>query len=172
MSIESSLKVITDALHNDKAYRESWKATIVMCYQENERWYREKAKKAPNALNGKDKEIIANNAAEYFLNLLCDDLPEQEDEIAIPEKPKKVITHLFIGTKGVGVSKNQFHFFWNGVFSNWHDSEFTLLGIKYSCAEQAMMYQKAITFNDHETAKLILATDSPREQKRLLNKYL
>ena len=78
MNTPEAIKVLTDALKSDKSYRESWKANIAMAYIDNERWYREKIKKAPNALNGQDKHNIANEAAEYFLKLLC-------DEIKVPE---------------------------------------------------------------------------------------
>ncbi len=74
MKTEEAIKVLTDALKNDPSYRESWKANIAMAYIDNERWYRDKVKKAPNALNGEDKHKIANEAAEYFLRLLCDEI--------------------------------------------------------------------------------------------------
>lgn len=64
---------------------------------------------------------------------------------------------------------DKYVFFWgtNDVFSQWHPSKFTdENGINYNCAEQYMMYQKAIMFNDDETALQIMLTDSPREQKQ------
>lgn len=61
----------------------------------------------------------------------------------------------------------KYTFFWGGIFSNWCPSDFEVDGIKYNCGEQYMMYQKAITFGDEESAKLILAEKSPRNQKAL-----
>jgi len=61
----------------------------------------------------------------------------------------------------------KYKFFWHGPFSNWYPSDFTYNGIFFTCAEQAMMYEKAITFNDLEIAKEILRTHSPKEQKAL-----
>jgi len=61
----------------------------------------------------------------------------------------------------------KYKFFWNGPFSNWYPSDFTYNGIIFNCAEQAMMYEKAITFNDLETAKRILICLHPKEQKEL-----
>jgi len=58
-------------------------------------------------------------------------------------------------------------FFWNGVFSNWHESHFEVDGVKYNCGEQYMMHQKAMTFNDQETANKILQAQSARRQKEL-----
>ena len=60
-------------------------------------------------------------------------------------------------------------FFWGGMFSNWYisDDQFTVDGITYNCGEQYMMYQKAMTFNDKETAKKILDEIVPSEQKKL-----
>lgn len=61
----------------------------------------------------------------------------------------------------------RYKFFWGGIFSNWYESNFELNGINYNCGEQYMMHQKALTFNDEETAKKILKEKSPRKQKRL-----
>lgn len=59
--------------------------------------------------------------------------------------------------------------FWQppGVFSQWTDSEFTVNGITYLCAEQYMMAEKARLFGDEETLARILTSRSPREHKAL-----
>lgn len=62
---------------------------------------------------------------------------------------------------------SKFTFFWIGPFSQWAPSKFTLDGIEFNCAEQYMMYQKAIFFGDNTTASKILETSSPKEQKSL-----
>ncbi len=61
----------------------------------------------------------------------------------------------------------QFTFFWNGPFSQWHPSVFKMNMMTFSCAEQWMMYHKAIMFEDHDIAAKIMATDNPKEQKAL-----
>lgn len=61
----------------------------------------------------------------------------------------------------------QFTFFWAGPFSQWHRCKFTVDGVTYNCAEQYMMHQKALFFEDTETAKKIMATSSPKAQKAL-----
>lgn len=64
-------------------------------------------------------------------------------------------------------------FFWNGPFSNWHISTFdhdtnSKWGItKFTSSEQAMMFYKALWFNDEDSLIKILSTHSPREQKAL-----
>ncbi|TXI85135.1 MAG: NADAR family protein [Crocinitomicaceae bacterium] len=65
--------------------------------------------------------------------------------------------------------QEEFEFFWesDSPFSNWHKSDFLLNGIKFNCAEQAMMYGKAMCFGDNETAQEILKTKKPRDQKAL-----
>lgn len=63
--------------------------------------------------------------------------------------------------------ENKYTFFWDGVFSNWYPSLFTVDGIKYNCGEQYMMHQKALLFNDHETAELIMQEKNPKFQKAL-----
>jgi ribA/ribD-fused uncharacterized protein len=66
-------------------------------------------------------------------------------------------------------------FFWreygseHGYLSQWYLSPFTTedKSIVYQTAEQYMMYQKAILFNDHEIAAKILETTTPKAQKAL-----
>ncbi|MBN3776627.1 NADAR family protein [Burkholderia sp. Ac-20345] len=53
------------------------------------------------------------------------------------------------------------------VFSNWHPCSFTYHEVTFNCVEQFVMYAKALLFDDHATAAEILASRSPREQKRL-----
>ena len=67
-----ALSHITKQLKTDKGYRESWKANIAMAYKDNWHWYKKKTGK--NVMNREDRHIIANNAAEYFLQLLCDEI--------------------------------------------------------------------------------------------------
>lgn len=60
-------------------------------------------------------------------------------------------------------------FFWRGPLSQWpksiiHDPSFN---VKFTCAEQGMMWNKAILFDDEETAAKILKEASPREQQAL-----
>ena len=60
----------------------------------------------------------------------------------------------------------EFTFFWNGPFSQWHASPFTLDGIEYSCAEQYMMAEKARLFEDDEMLESIMDTEDPRLHKK------
>ncbi|KVK86641.1 NADAR family protein [Burkholderia sp. MSMB1498] len=53
------------------------------------------------------------------------------------------------------------------VFSNWPPCRFTYHEVTFNCGEQFVMYAKALLFDDHATAAAILASTSPREQKRL-----
>lgn len=61
----------------------------------------------------------------------------------------------------------------NGVYfksdypSQWYDSPFEINGLKFSNCEQWMMYQKATTFCDSETAEEIMNTSDPKEIKAL-----
>jgi ribA/ribD-fused uncharacterized protein len=58
-------------------------------------------------------------------------------------------------------------YFWSGVFSQWNPSDFTIDGVKFTTAEQYMMYKKALLFEDEEVANAIMRTNNPREQKSL-----
>jgi hypothetical protein len=67
--LEKAISIITNEIKNDVGYRESWKANIAMAYKDCEHWYKQETSK--KQLNKEDKHIIANNAAEHFLNLFC-----------------------------------------------------------------------------------------------------
>lgn len=58
--------------------------------------------------------------------------------------------------------KEEFVLFWKGPFSQWYPSLFVVQGITYHCAEQYMMAQKALLFNDQETYTKIMNEKSPR----------
>ena len=55
----------------------------------------------------------------------------------------------------------------NGFLSNWYPSVFSMDGVEYSSMEQYMMYQKAVLFQDVETARRILETEKPGSVKAL-----
>ena len=66
--------------------------------------------------------------------------------------------------------QEEFHFFWKDTspLSQWFKIKFKdKKNISYNCAEQYMMYQKAILFNDIETAEQILKEKHPAQQKQL-----
>ena len=64
-------------------------------------------------------------------------------------------------------------YFWKttdkyGAFSQWYESDFISIDdIKFTCAEQYMMYQKAMLFNDQEIAQEILNEINPKNIKAL-----
>jgi len=58
-------------------------------------------------------------------------------------------------------------FFWRGPFSQWYPTKFEIDGVKYNSAEQYMMAQKAVMFEDQESFKKILLSHTPRIQKHL-----
>ncbi|MCK9369722.1 NADAR family protein [Candidatus Dojkabacteria bacterium] len=61
----------------------------------------------------------------------------------------------------------EYTFFSSGVFSQWYPSKFVVDNVEFSCAEQFMMYQKAILFGDHHTSQQIMKTTNPKTQKLL-----
>jgi len=60
-------------------------------------------------------------------------------------------------------------YFWGGIFSQWAMAKFTDpdVNITFNCAEQAMMYRKAMVFNDEDAMKAVLAEKDPRGQKAI-----
>ncbi|WP_088840024.1 NADAR family protein [Staphylococcus argenteus] len=65
------------------------------------------------------------------------------------------------------VETNENVFFFGQEFSNFHEQEFSINGIKFNSSEQALMFSKAKHFNDDETAQRILNTDDARECEQL-----
>ena len=52
-------------------------------------------------------------------------------------------------------------------FSQWYESPFTVDNITYKTSEHWMMTQKALLFNDKETAAKIIGSNKPGEAKQL-----
>jgi hypothetical protein len=69
MTIKDAILKITTELKNDESYYEGWKSNIAMAYKDCEYWYKQKTGK--KRLTNTDKHIVANEAAQYFLKLLC-----------------------------------------------------------------------------------------------------
>lgn len=68
MEISEAVKVLTQALKDDVEFRESYKANIAMAFKDE--YFRKKLEK--NYLNKNDLHLVANQAADNFLNLLCE----------------------------------------------------------------------------------------------------
>ncbi|CAL1544997.1 unnamed protein product [Lymnaea stagnalis] len=77
------------------------------------------------------------------------------------EAPKSVVG-------GNSASDAPFFLFYSkeSPFSQHHPSQFTIDGVVFNCAEQYMMYSKAVIFEDDEMKSKILASTNPQEQKR------
>lgn len=75
MKTAEALKQITKDL-KDKDYRRSWVANIAMAFKD--RHYQYKKEKNKKVLSNEDIHIVANEAAEYFIKLLCDEFKYPE----------------------------------------------------------------------------------------------
>lgn len=62
---------------------------------------------------------------------------------------------------------DKYVFFYRAKLGQWTIAPMTVEGITYNCCEQYMMYQKALLFNDTETAEQILSQQEPKIQKDL-----
>ena len=58
-------------------------------------------------------------------------------------------------------------FFYDGPFSQWHKSTIKYNDLIFNCAEQFMMYHKALVMGDMESAAEIMKVKHPRDQKDL-----
>lgn len=63
----------------------------------------------------------------------------------------------------------RFTFFWGkqDVFSQWHPASFEFKTRRFSCAEQAMMWCKAVRFGDMKIAEKVLKETDPKIHKEL-----
>ncbi len=64
-------------------------------------------------------------------------------------------------------SKMNFEQIGKECLSQWYECDFIVDGTEYSTAEQYMMAQKALLFNDKKSFYKIMAADSPREYKAI-----
>ena len=70
-------------------------------------------------------------------------------------------------------SREDFVFFWRHIdspvacFSQWYPSDFMIDGIRYNCAEQYMMAEKAGVFGDKAVWSEIMASSNPEVIKKL-----
>ena len=65
------------------------------------------------------------------------------------------------------LTTDEYHFFWNGPFSQ-HDIVFLKVNYEeYNCAEQYMMATKAKIFKDYGVLQEIMAVTDPRDHKKL-----
>ena len=68
-TIIEAVKVLTTAIKNDKDFRESYKANIAMAFKDEvDRYF---TRNKTNRLNRERLHILANKAADNFLNLWC-----------------------------------------------------------------------------------------------------
>jgi ribA/ribD-fused uncharacterized protein len=58
-------------------------------------------------------------------------------------------------------------FFWGSEFSNWHLCTFKYKEHIFQNSEQAFMWEKAMYFNDSQSASMILACPTPSVVKKL-----
>ena len=78
MELKDAIQRLTTELRNDTDYRRSWVANIAMAYKDCEGQYRRRTGK--RVLNRNDRHIVANEAAEHFIKLLCDEYKYPEGE--------------------------------------------------------------------------------------------
>lgn len=55
----------------------------------------------------------------------------------------------------------------NGFLSNWYPAAFELDGLRFSSAEQYIMYRKCALMDDGESAARVLASGDPKEQQKI-----
>lgn len=65
--IKNAIKLFKTSFEKDEGFRIGYQANIAMAFVDNYRWYQEKHNKT--VLNNKEIHEVANNAANYFLNL-------------------------------------------------------------------------------------------------------
>ena len=67
-SVTRAVATICQVIRSDKGYREAWQANIAMAFVDNATWYKKRHDK--KTLSNTDLHKVANEAANYFLDLL------------------------------------------------------------------------------------------------------
>lgn len=89
--------------------------------------------------------------------------------IMFDDNKYKFYVNRNFATYNNGVLIEEFEFFYEtkNCFSQWYKCEFEFGGTQFSSAEQFMMHEKALLFNDQNSAEMILETNNPREHKEI-----
>ncbi|WP_428668098.1 hypothetical protein [Runella sp.] len=74
--LANAVNVLTDALRKDKSLRQAYVANIAMAFKDKYDHY--KNEKGLSVLDSQDIHNIANGAAEYFIQVLCDEIQYPE----------------------------------------------------------------------------------------------
>lgn len=77
------------------------------------------------------------------------------------------VARIIEAEKNDVVTRRAITLFWGGWASQWYPAEFVVEGIRFNCAEQFMMWSKAIFMGDSVSAKKILEAKWPKAQKEL-----
>lgn len=79
--------------------------------------------------------------------------------VIVPVKPPQAVD----ATEAL---PEKFTLFWRGPLSQWYPSKFSDGAHHYNCAEQYMMAQKALMFEDFKSHLKIMGAKSPSDQKK------
>ncbi len=78
MNLQEAMQVVTDNLKNNKELRQVWVSNIAMAYKDTYGQYQKTKDKL--VLNKEDRHIVSNDAAEYFVKLLCGEIYNQKEK--------------------------------------------------------------------------------------------
>ncbi len=67
-----ALKTLVAEIKKDPEYRQVWESNIAMAFKDNYSQYKMRNNK--RVMSNGDIHVIANNAAEYFIKLCCDEI--------------------------------------------------------------------------------------------------
>ena len=102
--------------------------------------------------------------------LLC--LPPRQDTtsggLSVAQETLRAVDTATAAPRDAASAPRGVHFFYgrDSPFSQFHAAQFVVDGVKYRCAEQFMMAEKARLFGDDEMRAKILAATSPVQMKR------
>ncbi len=74
--LQNAVARLIKKMNSDKDYRRGWKDNIAMAYKD--RYHQYKKEKKKKVLSRGDIHIVANQAAEHFLWLLCSDVKKSK----------------------------------------------------------------------------------------------
>jgi len=121
-------------------------------------------KKSYNAVAGHMRNATMAKAGTHLVAFWDGVSSGTKNMLSLGEK-HKLITTVHLVEK---VKNTEFTFFHgkDNPLSQWYPCKFTVKGIEFNCAEQFMMYCKAMLFGDRMIANLVIVSNDPKEQKQ------
>lgn len=169
-------KNLTDTLNGLKIPKDYLKS-IVLCRQPEGIAGVSSSLIRERMISGEPFSDMLPAGVEEMLKAYAHDVVSEDEDIDVKNRHNMKYSVETIKQIAYANPQVQFIYFWGhtpsvkGItqtcLSQWFDVAFEVAGVKYHTAEQYMMAQKALLFNDSEVYNEIMLADNPRDYKDL-----